>query len=193
MRKKSHLALAGYLLNGMENETLRRRWKAFYFGSVLPDLKPSFVTKRHEYEATFDLVAGKLRALSCAEGDCPVDSMRYIMDLGQVLHYIADYFTFPHNPNYPGNLKAHCIYEKRLKKRLRVCVREDRVLFPIQYRMPCSADEILEEIRKLHQAYMEEPSDVERDCDYITTACARVLFSLLQFQPAPAAKLACAG
>ncbi len=190
MRKKSHLALARYLLNGMGNEPLRRRWKAFYFGSVLPDLKPSFVTKRHEYEATFDLVAGKLRALSCAEGDCPVDSMRYIMDLGQVLHYIADYFTFPHNPNYPGNLKAHCLYEKRLKKRLREYVREDGLL-PVCGSALCGVDEILEDIQRLHRAYMETPSNVERDCDYITEACGRVLYSLMQ--PVSVSVLACAG
>ncbi|MCD8098274.1 MAG: zinc dependent phospholipase C family protein [Lachnospiraceae bacterium] len=184
MRKKSHLALAGYLLNGMGNEVLRRRWKAFYLGSVLPDMKPSFVTKRHEYETTFDLVAGKLRALSCGEGDGSADSMRYAVDLRQVLHYIADYFTYPHNPNYPGNLRAHCLYEKRLKKRLRAYVREGALL-PMRGSGLRSADEILEDIRKLHQAYMEAPSDVERDCDYITAACARVLSSLSQPAPTP--------
>ncbi|MCC8163161.1 MAG: zinc dependent phospholipase C family protein [Lachnospiraceae bacterium] len=190
MRKKSHLALAGYLLDGMGNEVLRRRWKAFYLGSILPDLKPSFVTKRHEYETTFDLVAGKLRALSFGEGYWSEDSMRYAVDLGQVLHYIADYFTYPNNPNYPGNLRAHCLYEKRLKIRLRAYVREGGIL-PVCGSMLRPADEILEDIRKLHQVYMETPSNVERDCDYITEACGRVLLSLLQ--PAVVPMPACAG
>ncbi|MCD8249636.1 MAG: zinc dependent phospholipase C family protein [Lachnospiraceae bacterium] len=190
MRKKSHLTLAGYLMDSMGNEVLQRRWKAFYFGSVLPDLKPSFVTRRHEYETTFDLVAGKLRALSFREGYWSADSMRYVVDLGQVIHYIADYFTYPHNPNYPGNLRAHCLYEKRLKKGMRSYVR-GKTLFPAWGSTFLSADEILEEIQKLHQAYMEAPSNVERDCSYITEACGRVLLSLLQ--PAVVPMPACAG
>lgn len=30
---------------------------------------------------------------------------RYYMNLGQVTHYVADYFTYPHNKIYPGNLR----------------------------------------------------------------------------------------
>ena len=47
-----------------------------------------------------------------------------MIDLGQIFHYIADYFTFPHNSNYSGSLKDHCIYEKYLKFRLRSYIRE---------------------------------------------------------------------
>ena len=54
MRKKSHLALAGFLIQGMDHEVLNRRWRSFYFGNILPDCKPSFVTvhlRRAEKEA----------------------------------------------------------------------------------------------------------------------------------------------
>ena len=40
-------------------------------------------------------------------------------DLGQIIHYTADYFTFPHNKHYTGNLKDHCVYEKHLLLALR--------------------------------------------------------------------------
>ena len=40
-------------------------------------------------------------------------------DLGQISHYLADYFTFPHNTIYPGSLKDHCSYEEKLKRDLR--------------------------------------------------------------------------
>ena len=68
MRKKSHLALAGFLIQGMDHEVLNRRWRSFYFGNILPDCKPSFVTVRHEYDGTFDMMAEMLRALVSEEG-----------------------------------------------------------------------------------------------------------------------------
>ena len=52
MRKKSHLALAGFLIQGMDHEVLNRRWRSFYFGNILPDCKPSFVTVRHAVSYT---------------------------------------------------------------------------------------------------------------------------------------------
>lgn len=92
MRKKSHLALAGFLIQGMDHEVLNRRWRSFYFGNILPDCKPSFVTVRHEYDGTFDMMAEMLRALVSEEGYWSIDTADYMMDLGQVFHYIADYF-----------------------------------------------------------------------------------------------------
>ena len=57
MRKKSHISLARFLIKEAGDEVLRRRWKAFYVGSLLPDCRPSFLTVRHEYDETFDLVS----------------------------------------------------------------------------------------------------------------------------------------
>lgn len=94
MRKKSHLALAGFLIQGMDHEVLNRRWRSFYFGNILPDCKPSFVTVRHEYDGTFDMMAEMLRALVSEEGYWSIDTADYMMDLGQMFHYIADYFTY---------------------------------------------------------------------------------------------------
>lgn len=129
MRKKSHISLAGFLVKGLENDVLSRRWKAFYVGSLLPDCRPSFLTVRHEYDETFEIVEEKIRRLVEDTSKRSTDSIRYMIDLGQVFHYIADYFTFPHNSHYPGNLKDHCAYEKYLKFRLRSYIREGDAVF----------------------------------------------------------------
>ena len=34
--------------------------------------------------------------------------------LGEIFHYIADYFTFPHNKTFTGSLVEHNSYEKEL-------------------------------------------------------------------------------
>lgn len=180
MRKKSHISLARFLVKGIDDEILRRRWKAFYVGSLLPDCRPSFLTMRHEYEETFDLVEDKIRRLAEYPGQRSEDSMRYIIDLGQVFHYLADYFTFPHNRNYTGSLKDHCIYEKYLKRRLRAYIREGDAVFcsGTEERLN-SVEEILSYIRINHQEYIKTSHSVEEDCEYITRICSQVLSAIV--------------
>ena len=43
----------------------------------------------------------------------------YWRRFGEVMHYMADYFTFPHNKNFTGNLYEHNKYEKHLKNHLK--------------------------------------------------------------------------
>lgn len=190
MRKKSHISLARFLVRGVDDEILRRRWKAFYVGNLLPDCRPSFLTVRHEYDETFDLVGEKIRCLVEEQsrwGYRPENSMRYMIDLGQVFHYIADYFTFPHNSNYPGNLKDHCKYEKYLKFRLRAYIREGNAVFCPEKREELrSVEEILSYIRRNHQAYMETYHTVEEDCEYITRVCSQVLAAIVYLVHLPA-------
>lgn len=192
MRKKSHISLARFLVRGLDNDVLNRRWKAFYVGSLLPDCRPAFLTTRHEYTETFDMVEEKIRRLA-GEGEAfPEDSMRYMIDLGQVFHYIADYFTFPHNNNYPGNLKDHCIYENFLKLRLRAYIKEGNAVF---YREApgklTSVEAILDYIRDSHREYTRDYSTVEEDCEYITRICSQVLSAILRLADGQSV-LACA-
>lgn len=180
MRKKSHISLARFLVREAGDDVLRRRWKAFYVGSLLPDCRPSFLTVRHEYEETYELVEKKIHKLVEDVKHHPADSMRYMIDLGQVFHYIADYFTFPHNQHYPGNLKDHCIYEKYLKLQLRAYIREGYAVFHTEgvTRMTCVED-IMAYIRRNHQEYMLSSHDVEEDCEYITRVCSQVLAAMI--------------
>lgn len=179
MRKKSHISLAGFLIKGLENDVLSRRWKAFYVGSLLPDCRPSFLTVRHEYDETFEMVEDKIRRLVEDTRNRPADSVRYMIDLGQVFHYIADYFTFPHNSHYPGNLKDHCAYEKYLKFRLRSYIREGNAVFHAEEAGKLlSVEDIVAYIRKNHQEYMQSLHSVEEDCEYITRVCSQVLSAM---------------
>lgn len=56
MRKKSHISLARYIVNSLDDKELKKHRFSFYIGSVLPDIKPSFIYKRHEINGTFPYV-----------------------------------------------------------------------------------------------------------------------------------------
>ena len=137
LRKKSHILVARYLADQMPaTKSLQSHRKAFCLGSILPDIKPSFLTKKHEYFGTFEEIQGKMKAL--IDNDPKGSKERvYWRRFGEVMHYMADYFTFPHNKNFTGNLYEHNKYEKHLKNHLKRYIESgaaDRmVILPVNF------------------------------------------------------------
>ena len=122
MRKKSHILLGRYLADQMsEVYSLQQHRKAFCLGNIMPDLRPSFLTTRHEFFGTFSQLQEKMREL--IERNPEEDNARvYWRRFGEVMHYMADYFTFPHNRTYKGSLAEHNSYEAELKNCLKECI-----------------------------------------------------------------------
>ena len=181
MRKKSHIALAQFIVENSGIPELYQNKRAFYLGSILPDCKPSFLTEKHQFNETFDKVKRYIRDLTenCAMEERNQKS--YWRKIGEVIHYIADYFTFPHNEGYMGNLKDHCVYEKELKVHLkkyldsRETVRKQR-----PFRDFYSVESLLEFIRQKHKEYLKICHSVVEDCRYILHLCWNVVGGIVQ-------------
>ena len=94
MRKKSHISLARYIAQDMQVPAMIHHRKAFYLGSILPDCKPSFLTRRHEFHGTFDMVKERICVLSADSGLLLDNGRVFMRRLGEIIHYIADYFTY---------------------------------------------------------------------------------------------------
>ena len=189
MRKKSHISLAKHIVNISDIQNFDKHKKAFYVGSILPDCKPSFLTKRHEITGTFDLVEHRIEKLTKGYKDMEDLSTLYFTRLGEVMHYIADYFTFPHNKEYPGSMKEHCIYEGELKHKLRQYIRNlnerdmNRWKASIQLedlsRFQSVAD-ICEFLKEEHHRYIRRGlHSVEEDCKYIVGVCSKAALAIL--------------
>ena len=181
MRKKSHISLAKFLVENMQTPSMHKHWKAFYLGSILPDCKPSFLTQRHEFEGTFEMVREQIYALSTDADLICTNTRAYMRQLGEVVHYLADYFTFPHNESYDGNLKDHCSYENDLKFRLReyVASREAARERLRACRLE-TAEEIARFIQEAHAEYVSRKRSVEEDCEYIVRICYQVTRAILE-------------
>ena len=189
MRKKSHISLAKHIVNVSDMQNFDKHKKAFYIGSILPDCKPSFLTKRHEINATFDIVTRGIEDLTCGYQNMDELSTRYFTRLGEVIHYVADYFTFPHNEEYSGNMKQHCVYEGQLKHRLREYIgyisekdsgemKTDMKLEDLSQFQ--SVADICEFIRREHRNYIRRGShSVEQDCRYIVGICSKIVMAIL--------------
>lgn len=180
MRKKSHISVAKGVINGLDiSERIRHRL-SFYIGSIWPDCIPSFITKRHCIEDTFDIFNKRMDKF-VSKFNPKIDmGMLSTWRMGIVLHYIADYFTFPHNSNYTGNLREHCIYEEELKHRMYRYIAELREgLHPGEMTVLPSIDAISDYIREKNKQYKETVSNVDQDCRYSVLACMCVMASLL--------------
>lgn len=175
MRKKSHISLAKFIAENSEIQALETHRKAFCLGSILPDCKPSFLTTKHEFHETFDMVQDKMKELVTEGGRYDRMGRTYCRDLGQVIHYLADYFTFPHNITYDGSLKDHCAYEEDLKHRLREYLKggeandEHRELQHFG-----TLDALIEFIQKMHAEYLKKKRCIEDDIRYIVALCRQV-------------------
>ena len=181
MRKKSHILLGRYLADQMsEVYSLQQHRKAFCLGNIMPDLKPSFLTTRHEFFGTFDHLQNKMRAL--VEKNPEEENARvYWRRFGEVMHYMADYFTFPHNKTYKGNLAAHNSYEAELKNRLRECILSGAADSQLEEAKQFeSFEELVEYIRERHAYYLESPRCIADDIRFILRVCYQVVQGIYQ-------------
>ena len=180
LRKKSHILVARYLADQMPvEESLQSHRKAFCLGSILPDIKPSFLTRKHEYFGTFEEIQQKMRQLvECRSGR--VKERVYWRRLGEVMHYMADYFTFPHNINFTGNLYEHNKYEKHLKNHLKRYI-ESGAVKSMEVQPVCfgSFSELVEYIKGRHDRYLLKERNIAEDVQYILSICFQVIYGIL--------------
>lgn len=207
MRKKSHINLASYLTYQHFPFLLLSHRYSFYTGSILPDCRPSFLTTPHDIDHTLPLVQKQMEHFLICRANSSDQKLnrREAIAIGQILHYIADYFTWPHNAAYPGSLADHCIYEKNLKFELRRYIQkvktEGLIPEPEQESETWNTgfsgyqtiaeirDRIIDSLQEIHEEYLQlTDHSVESDCFYIIKASRMVVYQLL-FQMSPSCEV----
>jgi len=111
MDKIGHLVMTKSLSGNIH----RAHKAALLFGSILPDLLVYTYLEGHTWEATFEQITKQMKAL---EAKGRGGSFSYLK-LGWILHYVEDYFTYPHNTIFGGTIPEHYAYEKKMTKWMR--------------------------------------------------------------------------
>lgn len=152
--------------------------RLFRFGCIEPDMNPLSYFKgslRHQFlkgHNTENAKAFIRSQLSCLEKKESYSCWDYYT-LGKLMHYIADSFTFAHNPAFSGNIYNHRIYEHCLQEHFLANLGNlPHDCIPSTY----SAWEIL--IRHQTQ-YNALPKSPQTDTQYIITVCSIVLQKLI--------------
>lgn len=181
LRKKSHILLARYLADQMQTTaSLQSHRKAFCLGSILPDIKPSFITRRHEFYGTFEDVKNRMKELADIRPD-ESNQRVYWRRFGEVIHYMADYFTFPHNKTYTGSFSQHNHYEKVLKNRLKECIQQGKAHAYLEPAIRfADFSTLIDYIEATHEKYLNKLRSVEEDIRFILNMCFQVVQGLIQ-------------
>ena len=166
MNKSGHLIVTGSLFQNLD-----RRYKFWLLvGSILPDIFVHTYLTGHTWAASFSLTAEKMRQL---EWKGRMNSFSFLK-LGYILHYIEDYFTFPHTEGYTGSLSDHVRYEKELTEYL--SVHHDFMDFK-DCDDTASIDTLIIYLEKNHQKYKEIVPGFANDFKYIFWAAGKVACS----------------
>ena len=178
MNKGSHISLAHFLLDREELKELNLHKRAFLIGSILPDCLPSFLTTRHTIVETFSLLQIEFKKITENYNKERGISNYFCVHLGMIMHYLADYFTTPHNPGFIGTVKNHIEYEKELLNCIQRYLRKESIT---QYENGIDSPQLrCEYILQLHYNYLNEPRDLITDCKYITNICYAVAQELVK-------------
>ena len=130
-----------------------------------------------------DEVMDKIRAFTEKYTIGPNNGRELSVDLGEICHYMTDFFTYPHNDDiYDHNLLAHYLYEKRVALVIRRRLTEARFekwaspIIP-----PTSVDALVNRITALHDSYRAEGRrhGIDDDLLHICRATATVVLAII--------------
>lgn len=181
MKKKSHLSLARFLIDNMQNEELKKYRKSFLIGSIWPDCIPSFLTKRHTIDETFGLLKKEIKKITENYDANKGITGSYCRRLGIITHYIADYFTYPHNACFAGSMKEHILYEIELMDFLKKFLNNSPIDRIRKHNNNFhTIEKISEFIKEMHEEYLNGLKQIAIDCKYIVELCVHVVKAILQ-------------
>lgn len=169
MNKSGHLIITGSLFQNLD-----RRYKFWFLvGSILPDIFVHTYMTGHTWVTSFSMVTEKMKWL---EWKGRMNSFLFLA-LGYILHYIEDYFTFPHTEWYTGNLADHVRYEKKFTEY--ISVHKDLMDFE-DYDDNIPMDTLIFFLKNIHQKYKEEVPGFVNDFKYISWAARKIACSYVQ-------------
>jgi len=178
LRKKSHYWAGKLVVSYLDAGTLSSHRKAFILGNILPDVKPSFVYRKHEYTKTVERLKKSVDTIARGTLRRHIDDRVYWRRTGEILHFVADYFTYPHNKEFKGGFMQHNAYEQQLKLYFKRYVKSGRALKEVTAQPQPhfqNIDEIFDYIADQHDLYRKKGFfSVESDAEYIARMCCQV-------------------
>lgn len=178
MEMKSHVLLAGYLLNHIPASNSVIHQKIFILGCIEPDfnmfsyLKGSMKCQKlrgHNYGSSNSYTLHVLEKLQSKKNWTLRDYYR----LGKLMHYLADAFTYPHNDGFIGTLWDHRVYEAHLHLYFEAYLRkysgENVKDYPKNVR---------KFIAEFHKQYIRSSGNFNNDTEFIIQVTSQVMRAL---------------
>lgn len=160
MKKTGHL-----LVTDLTSGGLTKAQRFFLLtGSILPDILVHTYLKGHTWLGSFEDNCKRMRKLA----EKGTYNWYSCLILGYILHYVEDYFTYPHNIGFTGSLAEHCQYEKEMLLYLQSEL-ENEIIFKENDSI-LSSDMLCCYLHGLHSEYMRAKQCFENDSKYAVVA-----------------------
>lgn len=170
MQTRDHKLLGKYLLWQTQQKLPLLHKMAFIAGNVEPDrnyftyLHGMLSGKKfhgHNYENMLPVMHKLYHSLQ--EGRYL--GIRKYYQLGKLIHYTADAFTYPHNEVYKEGLIEHRRYERQLHDRFLTMLQEE-----MKKNWVIRSFREFEELETVHKEYLQNAGGYIWDCKYILMA-----------------------
>lgn len=179
----SHTRVGSLLLDYVEDTTgVAFDQKAFLYGNLKPDLTGTYLTKRHYPSLMFDEVMDMIRDFSADYRIGAQNGRSLSVALGEICHYITDFFCFPHNDDiYNHCLLRHYLYEKRIAAGLRRQLTREKFLgWAAEAPEFWTVEQLIAYIKQEHEAYRAEARhSITDDLEHICRMCVIVVTALI--------------
>lgn len=182
MKSCSHRTLGQYLTNTYLLDYPQFCQKAFSLGCIQPDKNPTTYLKGsfhwqwlrgHNWDNAKKYIRKTGDRLQARRRLKLLD----FYQLGKLIHYTADAFTYTHNKTYTENLSAHRGYESDLHGKLEAYLMELSNDYGIVFDPNGSVSDF---ISNNHRRYMRHLPCMDNDMDYCVRMCVQVLQLMLQ-------------
>jgi len=173
MKSASHHAMGHLLYEALTAQGVKLDRELFVLGNMLPDYLPELILNPHftqKCQREIHIFTEALAGQPVTRGEqLPPE---YTLRLGILCHYLTDYFTFAHTPEFSLGLKEHGTYELRLNDYFRThYTQEESTLQSFHFGSCKNARDVVREIYRLKRDYCAEGCTLSRDVKHAFSAC----------------------
>lgn len=179
MRPKTHTLIAGFIYQMVkQNNGFNLNYESFKYGSIKPDLMPKPFKIAHYKNKSFAHTINKIEKIQkqfILEQD--KDLKLFSVNLGVIIHYIADYFCRAHNDCRYNFFPAHIIYENKLCREFsKINLNEVEQIFRkcllnIQKDNLTVPTHLEKYINKKHEKYLNSSKEIALDISFSMELC----------------------
>ena len=153
------------------------------YGCIKPDLTPRLRAIPHFKDQSFDFIncmIEEIRSWSLPESKRQLEMLS--INLGVIMHYIADYFCYAHNNEVYNSLLPHFIYESGLAMAFSLADLEkicNSAVASVKQQNVVTKKWLREYIEKRHREYISCRKSMETDISYSVEACVTVAYVVI--------------
>lgn len=186
MKSASHHAMGHLLYEALTQQGVLLDRELFVMGNLLPDYLPELILNPHftlKCQREIHIFTEALAGQPVAAGEqLPPE---YALRLGILCHYMTDYFTFAHTPEFRLGLKEHGAYEQRLNDYFRAHYTMEESRLPGHDFAACeTARDVVKEVYRMKRDYRAAEVKPVRDVQFAYTACLSAMTRLITISEA---------